>query len=423
MTFRPALLVLGIDQALAEVRALLVTDDSIAHTWAGRVTASTLRANRLTGCRDIPPPDFPDVRCFQPLELIAEPESEIVTIVLRSAGITITLDMRRVDPGQAEGLDERLREVTSEESEEEIARAEEDAREELELLALETAPVPQGPGPALETLDEIVAEGERERQRRAQVPRRIAAADAVSVTRNSTRTGTASVRVRVVPWTPQPDILLRASDARQLADGENQRLELQRDRLTTDSGMRIRSVTLEFTAGTDEADGLPALIPINARTSLFNFDYARLRDSTQPLMATLRNVMDPETRRCVSTLRLGVGAEDFHNRFVLVGNGLGNCNRTVNSREGGLVFADTVPQRLRQELRELYDPVDKRLARNLEREPGIVFVIWRPESPRDDFRFVRSLSRTNVLLFNGPSWEQGLTAQQRKALGEEVGQE
>jgi hypothetical protein len=100
--FHPALLVLGLDPALAEVRALLVTDDSIAHTWAGRLTANTLRANRLTGCRDFPAASPPDFRCFQPLELIAEPDSEMVTIILRSAGITLRIAMRRDAEARAE---------------------------------------------------------------------------------------------------------------------------------------------------------------------------------------------------------------------------------------------------------------------------------------------------------------------------------
>ncbi len=229
--------------------------------------------------------------------------------------------------------------------------------------------------------------------------------------------------MRVQPYSPQREIRLRASGARQLAEGANPHLELQRDRLATDNRSLIRSATLEFTAGVDEADGLPALIPINATTSLFNVDYVRLDNTTQPQMTTLRNVMDPETRRCASALSLGVGAEGFHNRFVLLGDRFGDCNRTVSSREGDLVFADTVPQRLRQELRDLYDPVYSRFVRDLGSEPGIVFVIWRPDSPRNDFRLVPSLNRTSLLVFNGPSWEHGFTAQQRDALGEDIAQE
>ncbi len=257
-------------------------------------------------------------------------------------------------------------------SEEEITRADEDAREERE------APVPKA-------LDEIVSESELEWQRKAQSRRRNTNLDVdfVTVTRNNTRTGKGSIQVRVQPYTPQREIRFRASGARQLAEGENSRLELQRDRLTT-KGSLIRSVSLEFTAGMDEADGLPALIPINARTSLFNFDYVRLGNSTQPLIATLKNVMDPETRRCASELNLGIGATDFHDRFILLGNGFGDCDRTVNSREGEFIFADTVPRRLRQELHDLYDPDYSRFARDLDRESRIMFVIWRPESPRND---------------------------------------
>jgi hypothetical protein len=173
----------------------------------------------------------------------------------------------------------------------------------------------------------------------------------------------------------------------------------------------------------DEADGLPALIPINATTSLFNFDYARLDNSTQPLIATLKNVMDPETRRCASELRLGNAAEDFHDRFVLLGKTFGDCDRTVNRREADLIFADAVPQRLRQELRSFYDPVYIQLIRDLGSDSGSVFVIWRPDSPRNEFRLVRSLNRTSLLVFNGPSWEHGFTAQQRDALWEAVAQE
>jgi hypothetical protein len=96
-SFRPAVLVLGVDPQVSELRALMVTDDSLAHTWGGRLTANTVKANRLTGCRNIPPPDPQDNRCFQPLELIAEPGREIVTIAMQSVGVTLKLVMQR-DP-------------------------------------------------------------------------------------------------------------------------------------------------------------------------------------------------------------------------------------------------------------------------------------------------------------------------------------
>ncbi|MEO8315256.1 MAG: hypothetical protein ABI645_10720 [Pseudomonadota bacterium] len=430
----PAMALFGIDPGNAAINHLLVDNKGLPEGGLGAHTGN--RATFRTSCVNQPGIVGGCERIFR-IEAKADARLLYMWIDVEKGPkdlgpplSSMILTLRRVAPGQAAGLDDRLREVTSEESEEEIARAEADAREEREALALDppvnAAPVPQASGkqqPALATLDEVVAESERERQRQAQLPRRIANPDVVTVTRNSIRTGNSSIRARVQLNTPQREIRLRASEARQLAQDANPRLELQRDRLTTDSESRIRSVTLQFTASMDEADGLPAIIPINATTSLFNFDYVRLRDSTQPQMVTLRNVMDPETRRCVSTLGLSGGAEEFHDRFVLLGDRFGDCNRTVNSREGDLIFADTVPLRLRQELHDFYDPVYNQFARDLGSEPGMVFVIWRPTSPRNDFRLVRSLNRTSLLVFNGPSWEHGFTAQQRDALWEDVAQE
>jgi hypothetical protein len=428
----PAMAMFGLDPGNAAIYHLLVDNKGLPEGGPGTNTGS--RATFRTSC--VNQPGVPG-GCERIFRIEAKADARLVYMWIdvekgpKDIGApysSIKLALRRVAPGQAAALDERLKEVTSEESDEEIIRAEEDDRAERAALVLDPPP---GASPllqeaakspsALTTLDEVVAEGERERRRQPQSPRRIATPDIVTVTRNSTANG--SIRVRVQPYTSQRELRLRASDARQLAEGASPRLILQRDRLITDNGSRIRSATVEFTAGTDEADGLPAVIPISATTSLFNFDYVRLGDSTHPLMATLRNVMDPETRRCTSALRLGDGEEDFHNRFVLLGDRFGDCNRTVNNREGDLIFAETVPSRLRQVLHDLYDPVYSRFARSLGSEPGIVFVVWRPESPRNDFRLVRSLNRTSVLVFNGPSWEHGFTAQQREALWEDLAQE
>jgi hypothetical protein len=292
--------------------------------------------------------------------------------------------------------------------------------------------------PPLDALDEVVVESERERQRQAQLPSHIEKPDLVIVRRKSTSTVNGSIHVSMLPWIPLREIRLRASDARRraepatmaklltlvtFAEYERHRVEHRRDRLTTDAQTLIHRVNLEFTAGMDEADGLPAVIPFNATTSLFNIDYVRLGNSTQELVVRLSNVMDPETRRCEGELGLGGGEEGFHDRFVLLGDRFGNCDRTVNSREVDLLFADAVPQRLRQELHDIHDPVYNQFSRLLGSEPGIVFVVWRPESPRSDFRFVRSLGRTSLLVFNGPSWEHGFTSQQRNALRAQVEQD
>jgi hypothetical protein len=430
----PAMALFGLDPGSNAIHHLLVDNKGLPE--GGRGTSSGNLATFRTSCVNQPGTLGSCERIFR-IEASADARILFMWIDVekdqKNGGppySSIMLSLRRVAPGQAAGLDDRLKEVTSEESDEEIFRAEEDLREERAALVLEP-PLPASPllqerekSPSAPTmLEEVVAESETERRRQAASPRWIVSPDIVTVTRKSTSTANGVIRARIQPHTSQREIRMRVSDARQLAEGASPRLTLLQDRLITDNGSRIRSATLEFTASQDEADGLPAVIPINATTSLFNFDYVRLDESPHPLMATLRNVMDPETRRCTSALRLGDGEAEFHNRFLLIGDRFGDCNRTVNTREGDLLFADTVPPRLRQELHDLYDPVYSRLSRNLGSEPGIVFVIWRPDSQRNDFRLVRSLNRTSLLVFNGPSWEHGFTAQQREALLEEVLQE
>jgi hypothetical protein len=441
----------GLDPLALSISRLAVNGRGIAQHAQGKVRGDTL-VFRGINCA-IPENIRSEMRvisCEERLKIRALPDELLLQfttqLIIRYIGgtevntsstmwmkrvpqVEAELSLRHVAPGQSADLENRLREVNSEESAEERARAAEDAREEREALSLDppaTTPVTQAPANQLadlDMLDEAVVESEFERRRQAQLPIRVANPDKVTVTRNSSRTGNGSIRVRLQPYSSQREIRLRASNARKLADGANPRLELERDLLTTNDGSKIRSATLEFTAGMDEADGLPALIPFNATTSLFNIDYVRFDSSTHLLMTTLRNVMEPETRRCTSDLGFGGGDEDFHDRFVLLGNTFGDCNRTVKSREGDLLFADSVPQPLRQELRELYDPVYNQFARNLGSEPGVVFVIWRPESSRNDFRLVPTLNRTSLLVFNGPSWEHGLTEQHREALWEHLAQE
>jgi hypothetical protein len=103
MLFTPAAILLGLNPDTAEIRASMVTDDSFAHTWAGRLEANSLTARRITPCMDaqnLPRPPPPP--CFQPLELVAEPGSGIVTMVHRAAGVTIKLAMQRDPAARAE---------------------------------------------------------------------------------------------------------------------------------------------------------------------------------------------------------------------------------------------------------------------------------------------------------------------------------
>jgi hypothetical protein len=77
-----------------------------------------------------------------------------------------------------------------------------------------------------------------------------------------------------------------------------------------------------------------------------------------------------------------------------------------------------VPESLRQDLRDIYGPLSNRLALKLGSEPGMVFVAWRPDSPRGNLRYEYSWSRNSLLLFNGRAWQQGLGPKQRDALWE-----
>ncbi len=79
-TLQPAMLVMGLNLDPPGVRALLVTDDSIAHTWAGALTDDILTADRLTDCAENQSGEY---RCLQPLQIVVPPDCGIVTIILR----------------------------------------------------------------------------------------------------------------------------------------------------------------------------------------------------------------------------------------------------------------------------------------------------------------------------------------------------
>lgn len=124
-TFQPAMLDLGMNRDPPGIRALLVTDDSISHMWAGRLDGDTLVADRLNDCKSptldaaltLEVPDDP--RCLQPLKITAGPAADAMTIVLRTPlpapppwaeitdlkpQLTITLAMHRDDDVSAESL-------------------------------------------------------------------------------------------------------------------------------------------------------------------------------------------------------------------------------------------------------------------------------------------------------------------------------
>jgi hypothetical protein len=121
-TFSPAMLDIGLNRDPPGIRALLVTDDSISHMWAGKVDGDTLIADRLNDCKtptlNQPDDDPPDPRCLQPLQITTGP-GDAATIILRTPlpelppwaeitdpkpRLTITFAMHRDDEVTAESL-------------------------------------------------------------------------------------------------------------------------------------------------------------------------------------------------------------------------------------------------------------------------------------------------------------------------------
>jgi hypothetical protein len=121
-TFTPAMLDIGLNRDPPGIRALLVTDDSISHMWAGKIEGDTLLADRLNDCvtptLNQPVDDPADPRCLQPLEIRTGP-GDGATMILRTPlpemppwaeitdpkpRLTITFNMRRDDEVTAESL-------------------------------------------------------------------------------------------------------------------------------------------------------------------------------------------------------------------------------------------------------------------------------------------------------------------------------
>lgn len=123
MLLRPAVMVLGLNPDTAQVVASMVVDDGVAHNWAGRLEANSLTAYRQTRCFSVldlaprmdrpdspasPPPTPPP--CFRPVKVVAEPDSDVVTIVLQALRVTIRLELQR-DPEARAGVPEKSKEV------------------------------------------------------------------------------------------------------------------------------------------------------------------------------------------------------------------------------------------------------------------------------------------------------------------------
>ncbi len=109
--------------------------------------------------------------------------------------------------------------------------------------------------------------------------------------------------------------------------------------------------------GRNEDDGLPAAIPFGSRSSLINIDYLRLKNGTTPTLVNVRNVIDPQTRRCEPYGGWIDDGQPFSNRFLFLSNTLDECRSALQGRHGDLLVAEGVPEKLREDLFELYDPL------------------------------------------------------------------
>lgn len=209
----------------------------------------------------------------------------------------------------------------------------------------------------------------------------------------------------------------RESSARRLAPqpGAPSPVRLEGDRLHGFDNLHTKAV-LALDDNVGEADGIPASIPFGPRTSLVNVEHLRLQDTRFQTHITVVNALDPQTRRCEEQFALLDDGKDGSGRFILVAETYTDCRRTERAREGDLVFADSVPEKLRQAVKDLYGPLAVRFSNKLGSEPGLVFVSWQPASSREDVLFVRSWNRNSLLLFNGAAWQGGLSSSQRDAL-------
>jgi hypothetical protein len=268
----------------------------------------------------------------------------------------------------------------------------------------------------MDTLPALAVTSEHERQRQLGRPRELRDPDLVTVIRDG------EVRVRVQPARSQRDIRFRReAKARTLAKTASSSLQLQGDAITT-RGVRISSATVELAANLEEANGLPAVIAFGPRASLVNMDYARL-NSTSVSLIDVANAIHPETRRCMRTLGIADDEGENPNRFLLVGDRLRDCEEVLRSREGDLLFAEGVPENLREVLRGVYEPVVSHFNGLLGSEPGMLFVAWNAGSLRSELRFERAWNRSNLLYVAGSSWEQVLAPQRISALSEAFAQE
>lgn len=91
-TVRPAVLVMGLNMEPLGIRALMVTADTLAQPWTGKLERSSATLRRSSPCFE--------VRCYQMLEIAAAPDDDLVSFIFKAGALTMTVTLHR-DP-QAE---------------------------------------------------------------------------------------------------------------------------------------------------------------------------------------------------------------------------------------------------------------------------------------------------------------------------------
>jgi hypothetical protein len=277
--------------------------------------------------------------------------------------------------------------------------------------ALTVAVFAAQPSGSIDMLDDLTVSGVLERQRQALRPGTVRNPDIITVTRKG------DIRVRMQPRNPVDAIHFRRPSAARQAIDKSESLRLQSDRITSSAMPPLMlDVRFRMVADVSESDGLPAVISFGPRTSLLNVDYLRLLGTANPTLTRVKNVIDVQTRKCMDSFGLADRGDNYPNRFLLVGDRIRDCRNVLESREGDLFFAEDVPEHVRQSLHEIYDPLANRFARWFGSEPGLMFVAWRPDSPRSSLRFVTNWGRGALVLLEGKAWQQGLSPQLRNTL-------
>lgn len=294
-------------------------------------------------------------------------------------------------------------------------------KELLLLACLAIAVLAKGATPpAIDTLDEVTVPGTRERERERgwlKEPDYKGYYLYLSRRESGTRFQVTMQDIRELQLT-----FRRRSNARRLVPQPVNHsipasaVKLEGDHLVGFDTMTTSAV-LAIDDNVDEADGIPASLEFGPHAALVNLDYLRIMDPRFETHTTVVNGIDPQTRRCEEKFALLDDGGSSSNRFMLVADSISSCRRIGRAREDDLLFAEGMPGKLRQAVKDIYGPVAVRFSNKLGSEPGLIFVAWLPDAPHRGVRFERSWNRTSLLLFDGASWrEEDLSARQRDLL-------